>query len=150
MDGLQDLRGSGGNRARLTRRARVPLGTRPASIGPGRDPSSRSLLPVLASAVAQDSQGSIPSHGRQPSRGAPRLDTEPDTQPLRARVNSGDGWGTPDSQARVPRSVAMKLPGQRTEAIYRRYAITSDADLRGAAKRLAHWGRGGNCVAEVR
>jgi integrase len=37
----------------------------------------------------------------------------------------------------VPRSVAMKLTGHRTEAVYRRYAIVSDADLQDAAKRLA-------------
>lgn len=39
-------------------------------------------------------------------------------------------------QAGVPRSVAMKLTGHRTESVYRRYAITSDADLRDAASRL--------------
>jgi hypothetical protein len=36
----------------------------------------------------------------------------------------------------VPRSVAMKLTGHRTEAVYRRYAIVSDADLQEAAKKL--------------
>jgi hypothetical protein len=35
-------------------------------------------------------------------------------------------------QAAVPRSVAMKLTGHRTEAVYRRYAIVSPADLRAA------------------
>ena len=58
-------------------------------------------------------------------------------------------------QAGVPRSVAMKLTGHRTESVYRRYAITSDADLRDAAKRLGTLtgtldGRGRNGVAEVR
>jgi integrase len=58
-------------------------------------------------------------------------------------------------QAGVPRSVAMKLTGHRTESVYRRYAITSDADLRDAAKRLGTStgtldGRGRNGVAEVR
>jgi integrase len=37
----------------------------------------------------------------------------------------------------VPRSVAMKLTGHKTETVYRRYAIVSDADLREAAKRLS-------------
>lgn len=36
----------------------------------------------------------------------------------------------------VPRSVAMKITGHRTEAVYRRYAITSDDDQRDAAARL--------------
>ena len=39
-------------------------------------------------------------------------------------------------RAGVPRSVAMKTTGHRTEAVYRRYTITSDADLREAAVRL--------------
>jgi integrase len=37
----------------------------------------------------------------------------------------------------VPRSVAMKITGHRTEAVYRRYAIVSDADLQAATQRLA-------------
>jgi integrase len=39
-------------------------------------------------------------------------------------------------QAGVPRSVAMKLTGHKTEAIYRRYAMVSPADLKAAAARL--------------
>jgi hypothetical protein len=41
---------------------------------------------------------------------------------------------------RIPhdfRSVAMKITGHKTEAIYRRYAIVSDADLQEAAPELA-------------
>ncbi len=37
----------------------------------------------------------------------------------------------------VPRSVAMKLVGHRTESIYRRYAIVSEADLTEGVKKLA-------------
>jgi integrase len=40
-------------------------------------------------------------------------------------------------QAGIPRSVAMKLTGHRSESVYRRYAIVSDADLRVAVERLA-------------
>ena len=40
-------------------------------------------------------------------------------------------------RAGVPRSVAMKLTGHKTEAVYRRYAIVNDADLRAAADKLA-------------
>ena len=40
-------------------------------------------------------------------------------------------------RAGVSRSVAMQMVGHRTEAIYRRYAIVSDADLRAAADKLA-------------
>jgi hypothetical protein len=37
----------------------------------------------------------------------------------------------------VPRSVAMKMVGHKTEAIYRRYAIVDEAMLREGAERLA-------------
>jgi integrase len=37
----------------------------------------------------------------------------------------------------VSRSVAMKMTGHKTEAIYKRYAIVSDADLRDGARKLA-------------
>jgi integrase len=39
-------------------------------------------------------------------------------------------------RAGVPRSVAMKMVGHKTEAIYRRYAIVSESDLRAAAEQL--------------
>ncbi len=40
-------------------------------------------------------------------------------------------------RAGVPRSVAMKITGHKTEAIYRRYAIVSEAELREAARKLS-------------
>jgi integrase len=39
-------------------------------------------------------------------------------------------------QAGVPRSVAMKLTGHKTEAVYRRYAIVSPGDLQDAVRKL--------------
>ncbi|GIW50782.1 MAG: hypothetical protein KatS3mg081_0137 [Gemmatimonadales bacterium] len=36
----------------------------------------------------------------------------------------------------VPRSVAMELVGHKTEAIYRRYAVTPEADLAEAVARM--------------
>src|ERR1044072_6364951 len=40
-------------------------------------------------------------------------------------------------RAGVPRSVAMKLTGHKTEAVYRRYAIACEADLTEGLKKLA-------------
>jgi len=40
-------------------------------------------------------------------------------------------------QAGVPRSVAMKITGHKTESVYRRYAIVADADLQDAARKLS-------------
>jgi len=45
-------------------------------------------------------------------------------------------------QAAVPRSVAMKLTGHKTENVYRRYAIVSPADLQAAAARLSSYSSG--------
>ncbi|MGE3489202.1 MAG: hypothetical protein AB7N29_04280 [Vicinamibacterales bacterium] len=39
-------------------------------------------------------------------------------------------------RAGLSRSVAMQLTGHKTEAVYRRYAITSEADLREGVYRL--------------
>jgi len=38
--------------------------------------------------------------------------------------------------AGVPRSVAMKITGHKTAAVYRRYAIVSPSDLAEATRRL--------------
>lgn len=40
-------------------------------------------------------------------------------------------------RAGVPRSVAMRLTGHRTEAVYRRYAIAAEADLVDGVRKLA-------------
>jgi integrase len=39
-------------------------------------------------------------------------------------------------QCGIPRSVAMKLTGHKTEAVYRRYAIVSEGDLADATRKL--------------
>jgi hypothetical protein len=38
--------------------------------------------------------------------------------------------------AGVPRTTAMKLVGHKTESIYRRYAIVSEAEMKDAAAKL--------------
>lgn len=45
-------------------------------------------------------------------------------------------------RAGVPRSVAMKLVGHSTEAIYRRYAITNETDLREGLEKVARYEEG--------
>ena len=40
-------------------------------------------------------------------------------------------------RAGVPRSIAMKITGHKTEAVYRRYAIACEADLREGLAKLA-------------
>jgi len=39
----------------------------------------------------------------------------------------------------LSRSVAMQLTGHKTEAVYRRYATTSEADLREGVAKLNHF-----------
>jgi integrase len=43
-------------------------------------------------------------------------------------------------RARVPRSVAMKLTGHKTESVFRRYAIVDEADLAEGVEKLARDG----------
>ena len=40
-------------------------------------------------------------------------------------------------RAGVPRSIAMKITGHKTEAVYRRYAIVNEADVAEGLERLA-------------
>ena len=42
-------------------------------------------------------------------------------------------------RAGVPRSWGMRLTGHRTEAVFRRYAIVAEQDLRDGVERLAAW-----------
>lgn len=42
-------------------------------------------------------------------------------------------------RAGVPRSIAMKISGHKTEAIYRRYDIVSERDLREAAQKMERY-----------
>jgi integrase len=54
-------------------------------------------------------------------------------------------------RAGVPRSVAMKLTGHKTESVYRRYAIVSEADLNEGLKKLATLhDRDTNAIAQAR
>ena len=48
-------------------------------------------------------------------------------------------------RAGVPRSIAMKITGHRTEPVYRRYAIVNEADMAEGLGRLAGYleGRAG-------
>ncbi len=50
--------------------------------------------------------------------------------------------------AGVPRSVAMKITGHKTESVYRRYAIVDMAQLREATRRMEQRTDAGWPVAE--
>jgi len=45
-------------------------------------------------------------------------------------------------RAGIPRSVAMKISGHKTESVYRRYAIVSQRDLRDAAAKMDEFFKG--------
>jgi integrase len=53
-------------------------------------------------------------------------------------------------RAGVPRSVAMRMVGHKTESVYRRYAIVSEADLREAGVKLAASPRNGDNLRAIR
>jgi hypothetical protein len=53
-------------------------------------------------------------------------------------------------RASVPQSVAMKISGHRTAAIFRRYDITSEADLREAVRRTQAYLRAQPVESSVR
>ena len=52
-------------------------------------------------------------------------------------------------RAGVPRSVAMKVSGHKTESIYRRYAIVSESDIQDATARLLGHNYGHSSTAPV-
>ncbi len=52
-------------------------------------------------------------------------------------------------RAGVPRAVAMKLVGHRTESIYRRYCIVDERMLREGVEKLAHWQQGKEGGTEI-
>ena len=53
-------------------------------------------------------------------------------------------------RAGVPRSVAMKLVGHRSEAIYRRYAITNETDLREGLEKIVKLGSESPVKGQIR
>ena len=57
--------------------------------------------------------------------------------PTAVKAVKADVASTSANQSWKHPAVAMKLTGHKTEAVYRRYAIVSDVDLRDAARKLA-------------
>ena len=51
--------------------------------------------------------------------------------------------------ASVSLSMAMKITGHKTESVYRRYAIVSDADLQAATQKLTGTNPGTNTLSSV-
>ena len=52
-------------------------------------------------------------------------------------IRDAHDTGLAERSAGISRSVAMKLTGHKTEAVYRRYAIVAENDLREAGTKLA-------------
>ena len=50
-------------------------------------------------------------------------------------------------RAGVPRSVAMKISGHKTECIYQRYAIVSESDIQDSTRRLLSRAQNGHTAA---
>ncbi|MEI9975089.1 MAG: hypothetical protein WDO73_25365 [Ignavibacteriota bacterium] len=44
-------------------------------------------------------------------------------------------------RAGIPRSIAMRISGHKTESVYRRYDIVATGDLQDAAKRLEEYAK---------
>jgi hypothetical protein len=72
-----------------------------------------------------------------PKRAAKKRSTEKETPTVERSTGVIATIKEHLERAGVPRSTAMKLTGHLTEAVYRRYAIVSEADLGEGVAKLA-------------